>query len=86
MTTFRADTPQRFMEINRDKALKAGVPLDNIYTTVGAFLGGVAVLGAQNDRTASDFLGHGRQQMERRADQKIAGRWLVRQLGDEIAR
>jgi HAE1 family hydrophobic/amphiphilic exporter-1 len=40
MTTFRADTPQRFMEINRDKALKAGVPLDNIYTTVGAFLGG----------------------------------------------
>ncbi len=28
------------MEINRDKLLKAGVRLDDVYTTVGAFLGG----------------------------------------------
>jgi HAE1 family hydrophobic/amphiphilic exporter-1 len=28
------------MDINRDKVLKAGVSLDDIYTTVGAFLGG----------------------------------------------
>jgi HAE1 family hydrophobic/amphiphilic exporter-1 len=28
------------MEINRDKVLKAGVALNDIYTTVGAFLGG----------------------------------------------
>jgi HAE1 family hydrophobic/amphiphilic exporter-1 len=28
------------MEINRDKVLKAGVSLNDIYTTVGAFLGG----------------------------------------------
>jgi len=39
-TTFRASVPQRYMEINKDKALKAGVPLNNIYTTLGAFLGG----------------------------------------------
>ena len=39
-TTFRPNVPQRFMEIQRDKALKAGVSLDDIYTTVGAFLGG----------------------------------------------
>jgi len=39
-TTFRANVPQRFIDINTDKALKAGVPLDNIYTTLGAFLGG----------------------------------------------
>ncbi|MDZ7700330.1 MAG: multidrug efflux RND transporter permease subunit [Deltaproteobacteria bacterium] len=39
-TTFRASVPQRYMEINRDKALKAGVSLDSIYTTLGAFLGG----------------------------------------------
>jgi HAE1 family hydrophobic/amphiphilic exporter-1 len=31
------------MEINRDKALKAGVSLNNIYSTVGAFLGGAYV-------------------------------------------
>jgi len=39
-TTFRATVPQRYMDINRDKALKAGVSLNDIYTTVGAFLGG----------------------------------------------
>ncbi len=39
-TTFRASVPQRYMDINRDKVLKAGVALGDIYTTVGAFLGG----------------------------------------------
>jgi len=39
-TPFRANVPQRYMNINRDKVLKAGVSLDDIYTTVGAFLGG----------------------------------------------
>ena len=39
-TTYRANVPQRYLNINRDKLLKAGVPLNNIYTTVGAFLGG----------------------------------------------
>ncbi len=39
-TTFRASVPQRYMEINRDKVLKAGVALNDIYSTVGAFLGG----------------------------------------------
>ncbi len=39
-TTFRASVPQRYMEINRDKVLKAGVALNDIYATVGAFLGG----------------------------------------------
>ncbi len=42
-TTFRASVPQRYMEINRDKVLKAGVALNDIYTTVGAFLGGAYV-------------------------------------------
>ncbi|MDL1976851.1 MAG: efflux RND transporter permease subunit [Deltaproteobacteria bacterium] len=39
-TTFRANVPQRYMEINKDKVLKAGISLNSIYTTVGAFLGG----------------------------------------------
>jgi HAE1 family hydrophobic/amphiphilic exporter-1 len=42
-TTFRAGVPQRYMEINRDKVLRAGVTLSDIYTTVGAFLGGAYV-------------------------------------------
>ncbi|MHC4742953.1 MAG: efflux RND transporter permease subunit, partial [Planctomycetota bacterium] len=39
-TPYRASVPQRYMEINRDKVLKAGVSLNGIYATVGAFLGG----------------------------------------------
>ncbi len=39
-TTFRANVPQRYMEINKEKVLKTGVSLNSIYTTVGAFLGG----------------------------------------------
>ncbi len=42
-TTFRANVPQRYMDIDRDKVLKAGVSLNNIYSTVGAFLGGAYV-------------------------------------------
>ena len=39
-TTFRPTVPQRYMGINIDKVLSAGVALDDIYTTIGAFLGG----------------------------------------------
>ncbi len=42
-TTYRATVPQKYLEINRDKTLKAGIALDDIYTTVGAFLGGAYV-------------------------------------------
>jgi HAE1 family hydrophobic/amphiphilic exporter-1 len=42
-TTFRAGVPQRYIDINRDKVLKAGVTLNTIYTTIGAFLGGAYV-------------------------------------------
>ncbi|GGZ87928.1 efflux RND transporter permease subunit [Algibacter mikhailovii] len=39
-TTFQSTVPQRFMDINKEKALKLGVPLNDLYTTVGAFMGG----------------------------------------------
>ncbi|MDW7693169.1 efflux RND transporter permease subunit [Flammeovirgaceae bacterium SG7u.111] len=42
-TTFQANVPQRFMDIDRDKALKLGVPLSDLYTTIGAFMGGAYV-------------------------------------------
>lgn len=42
-TSYRANVPQRFMDIDTDKVLKAGIPLENIYSTVGAFLGGTYV-------------------------------------------
>jgi hydrophobe/amphiphile efflux-1 (HAE1) family protein len=39
-TTYQANVPQKFIDINRDKVLKAGISLDAIYNSVGAFLGG----------------------------------------------
>lgn len=42
-TTFRPSVPQKFIEIDRDKALKAGISLNDMYTTISAFLGGAYV-------------------------------------------
>ncbi|MEN8809561.1 MAG: efflux RND transporter permease subunit, partial [Desulfobacterales bacterium] len=42
-TTFRAGVPQKFIDINRDKVLKANIDLQDIYATVGAFLGGTYI-------------------------------------------
>lgn len=40
---YRATVPQKYMDINKDQALKAGVPLNDLYTTVSAFLGGAYI-------------------------------------------
>ncbi len=42
-TTFQATVPQRYMDIDKEKALKLGVSLNDLYTTVGAFMGGAYV-------------------------------------------
>ncbi len=42
-STFRPTVAQRLIEVNRDKALKAGISLEDMYTTIGAFLGGAYV-------------------------------------------
>jgi HAE1 family hydrophobic/amphiphilic exporter-1 len=39
-TTYRSTVPQRYLDIDIDKALKMGVSLGDLYTTIGAFLGG----------------------------------------------
>ena len=39
-STFQATVPQRYMDIDREKALKLGINLNDLYTTVGAFMGG----------------------------------------------
>lgn len=42
-STFQASTPQRYMDIDKEKALKLGIKLNDLYTTVGAFMGGAYV-------------------------------------------
>ncbi len=42
-TTYRASVPQRELEVDRDRALQMGVDLNELYQTVGSFLGGAYV-------------------------------------------
>ena len=42
-TTYQASTPQRFLDVDREKAMKMGLNLNDVYTTVSAFLGGTYV-------------------------------------------
>jgi HAE1 family hydrophobic/amphiphilic exporter-1 len=42
-TTFLASIPQQFVDVNRDKVLKQGVALNDVYRTVQAFMGGLFI-------------------------------------------
>jgi hydrophobic/amphiphilic exporter-1 (mainly G- bacteria), HAE1 family len=42
-TTFRNDVPQRFIYVNREKALVAGVSLKELHNTIGSLLGGLYI-------------------------------------------
>jgi hydrophobe/amphiphile efflux-1 (HAE1) family protein len=39
-TTFLANVPQQFLDVDRDKVLKQGVALNDVYRTIQAFMGG----------------------------------------------
>src|SRR5256886_3987197 len=43
ISTFLPSVPQQFIDVDRDKVLKQGVPLSDVYRTVQAFMGGVFV-------------------------------------------
>jgi HAE1 family hydrophobic/amphiphilic exporter-1 len=42
-TTFLPNVPQKFVEVDRDKVLKQGVNLNDVYRTIQAFMGGYFV-------------------------------------------
>ena len=42
-STFQAAVPQRYMDVDKEKALKMGINLNELYQTVGAFMGGAYV-------------------------------------------
>jgi len=42
-TTFLPSVPQEFVNVDRDKVLKQGVPLNDVYRSIQAFMGGVFV-------------------------------------------
>jgi hydrophobic/amphiphilic exporter-1 (mainly G- bacteria), HAE1 family len=42
-TTFLPSVPQEFVEVDRDKVIKQGVPINDVYRTIQAFMGGLFV-------------------------------------------
>ncbi len=42
-TTFQANVPQKYLDIDKEKALKLGVNLNDLYTTIGSLMGGAYV-------------------------------------------
>ncbi|MGC4049241.1 MAG: multidrug efflux RND transporter permease subunit [Paludibaculum sp.] len=42
-TTFLPNVPQQFVVVDRDKAIKQGVPLTDVYRTIQTFMGGLFV-------------------------------------------
>jgi len=42
-TTFLPNVPQEFIDVDRDKVIKQGVPLNDVYRTIQAFMGGLFV-------------------------------------------
>ncbi len=42
-TTFLPSVPQRFIQVDRDKALKQGVALGDVYRTIQAYMGGLFI-------------------------------------------
>src|SRR5437867_9706804 len=42
-TTFLPSVPQQFVNVDRDKAIKQGVPVNDVYKTIQAFMGGLFI-------------------------------------------
>ena len=43
ISTFLPSVPQQFLQVDRDKAIKQGVPLNDVYRTVQAYMGGLFI-------------------------------------------
>ena len=43
LTTFLPSVPQQFLDVDRDKVMKQGVPLSDVYRTIQAYMGGVFI-------------------------------------------
>jgi HAE1 family hydrophobic/amphiphilic exporter-1 len=42
-TTFLGSVPQQFVDVNRDKVIKQGVAINDVYRTIQAFMGGLFI-------------------------------------------
>jgi len=75
-TTFLPSVPERFVDINRDKVLKQGVNLSDVYRTIQAFMGGYFI--NYFNRFGRQWQVYIEAESEDRASAENVGRFYVR--------
>ena len=75
-STFRPAVPQVFVDVNRDKVLKEGVDIGEVYQTMQAFMGGAYV--NQFNRFGRQWKVFLQAEGEQRMDSNDIGRYYVR--------
>jgi HAE1 family hydrophobic/amphiphilic exporter-1 len=75
-TTFLPSVPQKFVDVNRDKVLKQGVNLSDVYRTIQAFMGGYFI--NYFNRFGRQWQVYIEAESEDRASPENVGRFYVR--------
>jgi HAE1 family hydrophobic/amphiphilic exporter-1 len=75
-TTFLPSVPQKFVDVNRDKVLKQGVNLSDVYRTIQAFMGGYFI--NYFNRFGRQWQVYIEAESEDRASAENVGRFYVR--------
>jgi len=75
-TTFLASVPQQFVDVDRDKVLKQGVSLTDVYHTIQAFMGGYFI--NYFNRFGRQWQVYIEAEKEDRAQSENVGRFYVR--------
>jgi HAE1 family hydrophobic/amphiphilic exporter-1 len=75
-TTFLASVPQKFVDVNRDKVLKQGINLSDVYRTIQAFMGGYFI--NYFNRFGRQWQVYIEAESEDRASPENVGRFYVR--------
>jgi len=75
-TTFLPSVPQKFVDVNRDKVLKQGVNLSDVYRTIQAFMGGYFI--NYFNRFGRQWQVYVEAESEDRASVENVGRFYVR--------
>src|ERR1700758_2181837 len=75
-TTFLPSVPQKFVDVNRDKVLKQGVSLSDVYRTIQAFMGGYFI--NYFNRFGRQWQVYIEAESEDRASPENVGRFYVR--------
>jgi HAE1 family hydrophobic/amphiphilic exporter-1 len=81
-TTFLPSVPQKFVVVDRDKVIKQGVPINDVYRTIQAFMGGLFV--NYFNRFGRQWQVYVEAESEYRNRSENVGQFYVRNVSDEM--